>query len=107
MSNIVNKGLLLIISSPSGAGKTTLLNILGTLDDPNPDNETSLIIDGKDVTKMTEKSIAKFRNDNIGFIFQVFNLLPVYTVFENVEFALLLQKKSALERKKAVMKAWV
>ena len=58
---------------------------------------------------MSHKEAASLRNFNIGFIFQVFNLLPVYTVFENVEFALLLQKKSALERKKAVMKAleWV
>ena len=72
------------IVGPSGAGKTTLLNILGTLDDPNPDHSTSLIIDGNDVTKMTEKSMAKFRNDNIGFIFQFHELLPEFSALENV-----------------------
>ena len=72
------------IVGPSGAGKTTLLNILGTLDDPNTDLEASLIIDGKDVTKMTEKSIAKFRNENIGFIFQFHELLPEFSALENV-----------------------
>ena len=72
------------IVGPSGAGKTTLLNILGTLDDPNTDLEASLIIDGKDVTKMTEKSIAKFRNENIGFVFQFHELLPEFSALENV-----------------------
>lgn len=75
---------IIAIVGPSGAGKTTLLNILGTLDDPNPGIETSLIIDGKDVTKMTENSIAKFRNDNIGFIFQFHELLPEFSALENV-----------------------
>ena len=81
------------IVGPSGAGKTTLLNILGTLDDPNPDLETSLIIDGKDVTKMTEKSMAKFRNDNIGFIFQFHELLPEFSALENVCIPSWLNKK--------------
>ena len=75
---------IIAIVGPSGAGKTTLLNILGTLDNPNHDLETSIIIDGKDVTKMTEKSIAKFRNNNIGFIFQFHELLPEFSAFENV-----------------------
>ena len=72
------------IVGPSGAGKTTLLNILGTLDNPNYDLETSIIIDGQDVTNMTDKSIAKFRNNNIGFIFQFHELLPEFTALENV-----------------------
>ena len=72
------------IVGPSGAGKTTLLNILGTLDNPNYDLETSIIIDGQDVTNMTDNSIAKFRNNNIGFIFQFHELLPEFTALENV-----------------------
>ena len=94
------------IVGPSGSGKTTLLNIIGSLDKPSTGNANVL---GKEIKSLSHKEAASLRNFNIGFIFQVFNLLPVYTVFENVEFALLLQKKSALERKKAVMKAleWV
>ena len=91
---------------PSGSGKTTLLNIMGSLDKPS---EGEAIVMGKNISKLTHKESAYLRNMEIGFIFQVFNLLPVYTVFENVEFALLLQKKSTEERRKAVMEAldWV
>ena len=89
------------IVGPSGAGKTTLLNILGTLDDPNPDHETSLIIDGNDVTKMTEKSMAKFRNDNIGFIFQFHELLPEFSALENVCIPSWLNKENVNVKAKA------
>ncbi|MCB9252003.1 MAG: ABC transporter ATP-binding protein [Flavobacteriales bacterium] len=91
---------------PSGSGKTTLLNIIGSLDSPTEGNALVL---GKDISKLTHKESALLRNHHIGFIFQVVNLLPVYTIFENVEFALLLQKYTASERKKAVMEAleWV
>lgn len=91
---------------PSGSGKTTLLNIMGSLDKPS-DGEA--IVLGSDIAILSHKQSAKLRNKHIGFIFQTYNLLPVYTVYENVEFALLLQKLSAGERKKAVMEAleWV
>lgn len=91
---------------PSGSGKTTLLNIIGSLDSPS---EGKAIVLGRDIAQLSHKESAMLRNEHIGFIFQVFNLLPVYTVYENVEFALLLQNKSATERKKAVMEAleWV
>ena len=91
---------------PSGSGKTTLLNIIGSLDVPS---EGKALVMGKDVTDLTHKESALLRNQHIGFIFQSYNLLPVYTVYENVEFALLLQKRSAAERRKAVMDAleWV
>lgn len=91
---------------PSGSGKTTLLNIIGSLDSPT---EGSCTVMGKRISDLSAKQSAQLRNMHIGFIFQVYNLLPVYTVFENVEFALLLQKRSATERKKAVMEAleWV
>lgn len=91
---------------PSGSGKTTLLNIIGSLDSPT---EGEAIVMNQDIKSLSHRESAQLRNHHIGFIFQVFNLLPVYTVFENVEFALLLQKISSEERKKAVMEAleWV
>lgn len=94
------------IVGPSGSGKTTLLNIIGSLDKPT---EGKAVVMGKDISMLSHKESAQLRNMHLGFIFQVYNLLPVYTVFENVEFALILQKKSAAERKKAVMEAldWV
>ncbi len=91
---------------PSGSGKTTLLNIIGSLDSPT---EGAAIVLGKDISSLTHKEAAKLRNYGIGFIFQTYNLLPVYTVYDNVEFALLLQNMSSLQRKKAVMESleWV
>jgi putative ABC transport system ATP-binding protein len=91
---------------PSGSGKTTLLNIIGSLDFPTSGDVEVL---GKSISKLTHRESAVLRNRHIGFIFQTYNLLPVYTVFENVEFALLLQKLSGSARKKAVLDAleWV
>ncbi|MCK5730116.1 MAG: ATP-binding cassette domain-containing protein, partial [Draconibacterium sp.] len=91
---------------PSGSGKTTLLNIIGSLDTPS---EGSAVVLEQSIAELTHKQSAKLRNKHIGFIFQTYNLLPVYTVYENVEFALLLQKMNGTERKKAVMQAleWV
>jgi putative ABC transport system ATP-binding protein len=91
---------------PSGSGKTTLLNIIGSLDSPS---KGSAEVMGQKVETLSHKSAARLRNRHIGFIFQTFNLLPVYTVFENVEFPLLLQNLPASERKKLVMDAlkWV
>jgi putative ABC transport system ATP-binding protein len=91
---------------PSGSGKTTLLNIIGSLDSPS---EGTADVLGKRINTLSHKEAALLRNMGIGFIFQTYNLLPVYTVYDNVEFALLLQKRGAAERKKAVMEAleWV
>jgi len=91
---------------PSGSGKTTLLNIVGSLDVPTSGSATVL---GEKIETLSHKKAAELRNHHIGFIFQTFNLLPVYTVFENVEFPLLLSGLSANERKQKVMKAleWV
>lgn len=91
---------------PSGSGKTTLLNIIGSLDTPS---EGTAIVMDKSITELSHKQSAKLRNKHIGFIFQTYNLLPVYTVYENVEFSLLLQNMTGSERKKAVMQAleWV
>jgi len=91
---------------PSGSGKTTLLNILGSLDSPT---EGSVVVLDQKIEDLSHKQGADLRNRYIGFIFQTFNLLPVYTVFENIEFPLLLRGLSAKERKDKVMKAleWV
>ena len=91
---------------PSGSGKTTLLNIIGSLDIPS---EGEVIVLGKSVGKLTPKEAARLRKEKLGFIFQNYNLLPVYTVFENVEFPLLLLDMSAEERKNRVLETleWV
>ena len=94
------------IVGPSGSGKTTLLNILGSLDTPSK-GQTKVL--GTSSGQMTPKVSATLRKQHIGFIFQTYNLMPVYTVFENVEFPLLLLKMPAADRKKAVLEAleWV
>ncbi len=91
---------------PSGSGKTTLLNIIGSLDSPS---EGSAEVMGEKVETLSHKNAAQLRNRHIGFIFQTFNLLPVYTVFENIEFPLLLQNMTTSERRNLVMEAldWV
>ncbi len=91
---------------PSGSGKTTLLNIIGSLDVPTKGEATVL---GNAVGSLNPRQSASLRNNHLGFIFQTYNLLQVYTVFENVELPLLLLKKPALERKKLVMQSleWV
>lgn len=87
---------------PSGSGKTTLLNIIGSLDAPT---EGEVMVLSKSVGKLTPRQAARLRKEELGFIFQNYNLLPVYTVFENVEFPLLLLNLPASERKKRVMEA--
>ncbi|MFO7616996.1 MAG: ABC transporter ATP-binding protein [Bacteroidales bacterium] len=91
---------------PSGSGKSTLLNIIGSLDSPS---EGSALVLGRDIGKLSHTEAARLRNHHIGFIFQTYNLLPVYTAYENVEFPLLLLRMGTAERKKAVMEAleWV
>jgi putative ABC transport system ATP-binding protein len=102
----INKGEFLGLIGPSGSGKTTLLNILGSLDSPS---EGSAEVLGKKIETLSHKAAADLRNNNLGFIFQTYNLLPVYTVYENVEFPLLLLKTPDKERKEKVMDAlkWV
>ena len=94
------------IVGPSGSGKTTLLNILGSLDSPSK-GQTKVL--GTTSAQMSPKVAATLRKKHIGFIFQTYNLMSVYTVFENVEFPLLLLKIPVSERKKAVLEAleWV
>lgn len=86
VSLTVNKGEVISIVGASGAGKTTLLQILGTLDRPtDPKNfNTSIEINGQDITKMNDKKLSKFRNLHLGFIFQFHQLLPEFNALENV-----------------------
>lgn len=94
------------IVGPSGSGKTTLLNIIGSLDVAT---KGQAVVMGRNVNDLSQKEAADLRNRYLGFIFQTYNLLPVYNVFENVELPLLLLKMSTSDRKEAVLKAlkWV
>ncbi len=94
------------IIGPSGSGKTTLLNIIGSLDSPS---EGSAVILGQSVGSLTPAASASLRKSQLGFIFQTYNLFQVYTVYENVEFPLLLQGIEASRRRQMVLDAleWV
>jgi len=80
----IKKGEIVSIVGASGAGKTTLLQILGTLDEPTNQNDTSLEINGASVLNLKDKELSKFRNQHLGFIFQFHQLLPEFTAIENV-----------------------
>jgi lipoprotein-releasing system ATP-binding protein len=80
----INKGEVVAIVGPSGAGKTTLLQILGTLDAPTNIPETRLAINSEDLLNLKDANLSKFRNREIGFIFQFHQLLPEFTALENV-----------------------
>lgn len=80
----IKKGEIVSIVGASGAGKTTLLQILGTLDKPSVEKDTSITITDSAVLKMNDKTISKFRNTHLGFIFQFHQLLPEFTALENV-----------------------
>jgi putative ABC transport system ATP-binding protein len=88
------------IAGPSGSGKTTLLNLLGCIDVPS---SGTLKMDGRDLTHLSSNELADLRHDKLGFIFQTFNLIPVLSAFENVEYSLLKRKMSAGERRDRVM----
>ena len=87
------------LMGPSGSGKTTLLNIIAAIDNPTSGNVT---VAGIEVNNIKEKQLGKWRNRNIGFIFQLYNLIPVLTAYENVELPLLLTHLSSKERKEHV-----
>lgn len=80
----INQGEIISISGPSGAGKTTLLNILGTIETPDDNNDSKLMICERDVFELNDKELSNFRNKNIGFVFQFHELLPEFTCLENV-----------------------
>ncbi len=91
----IEKGEFTALVGPSGSGKTTLLNILGGLDKPTTGQ---VLVNNVDITALSENALIDFRLNNIGFIFQSFNLVPVLTAKENVEFIMLLQKRLKKER---------
>lgn len=90
------------LMGPSGSGKSTLLNLIAGLDRPS---SGEVIIGGQRVDKLSEGQLASWRSNNIGFVFQTFNLLPVLSALENVELPLLLTKLSGAERRKRAMTA--
>jgi len=80
----VKKGEIISITGPSGAGKTTLLNLISTLDSPDKNNDSTIKINDIDILSLNDKKLSKFRNTQIGFIFQFHELLPEFTALENV-----------------------
>ncbi|MBU1657620.1 ABC transporter ATP-binding protein [bacterium] len=98
----INHGEFVAIVGPSGSGKSTVLNLLGCLDKPT---SGKIMIDEIDVTQLDTTALANFRGENIGFIFQSFNLIPVLSVYENIEYPLIMiQNLPKEERKKRIMK---
>jgi len=95
----VDKGDFVGFMGPSGSGKTTLLNLLGGLDVPT---QGSITVDGDEITHMSGSKLTHWRARHVGFIFQMYNLIPVLTAFQNVELPLLLTKLSSSERRKHV-----
>jgi lipoprotein-releasing system ATP-binding protein len=93
----IKKGEIVSIVGASGAGKTTLLQILGTLDKPSFENGIELRINNEDIMTMNDKSLSKFRNLNLGFIFQFHQLLPEFTALENVCIPAFIANKSKQE----------
>ncbi len=99
----VAKGEIVSIVGASGAGKTTLLHILGTLDSPDTNKPSSLVINGTDILSLSSKALAKFRNEHIGFIFQFHQLLPEFTALENICIPALIKGISKKEAEKRAM----
>ena len=97
----IKNGEIVSIVGASGAGKTTLLQILGTLDTQSNKKDSSLIINGTEITQLSDKELARFRNEHIGFIFQFHQLLPEFTALENVCLPAFIKKtsKTAAEKR--------
>ena len=95
----IGEGEFLALMGPSGSGKSTLLNLIAGIDKPD---SGEIIIGGLDITQLSEGELADWRAQNIGFIFQLYNLMPVLTAFENVELPLLLTRLSRSERRERV-----
>ena len=98
----VRSGEFLALMGPSGSGKSTLLNLIAGIDRPDTGE---IIIDGRDITRLTESELAGWRSTNVGFIFQFYNLIPVLTAFENVALPLQLITLSEADRKVRVTRA--
>jgi len=97
----INKGEYLVIAGPSGSGKTTLLNLLGTLDKPT---KGKIYFENEDVTNKKRRELSDFRLHKFGFIFQAYNLIPVLTALENIEFTMMLLGIPEKERRSRAFK---
>lgn len=95
----LQEGELLCLMGPSGSGKTTLLNLMAGIDRPT---EGRIVVDGVEINKLSDGELSRWRTRSIGYIFQLYNLVPVLTAWENVELPLLLLSLSKAERKKHV-----
>jgi len=98
----IRKGEFLALMGPSGSGKSTLLHIIAGIDRPT---NGQCVVQGIDVTRLNESALADWRNQNVGFVFQTFNLIPVLTAYENVELPLLLTRLGRRERRQLVTTA--
>ena len=98
----IARGEFLALMGPSGSGKTTLLNLIAGIDRPT---SGQVVVGGKEISKLSEKELAAWRANHVGFIFQLYNLIPVLTAFENVELPLLLTKLSKKKRREHVLTA--
>lgn len=104
LSNInlsIQSGEYTVIAGPSGSGKTTLLNIIGTLDQPT---SGKVFINGEDISNKSKKELSRLRLDKLGFIFQAYNLIPVLTALENIEFAMMIKGIKEAERREKALK---
>ena len=97
---ILRAGEFTVLAGSSGSGKTTMLNLIGALDVPT---SGSLKVDGRELSELSGKELARMRLHGIGFVFQAYNLVPVLTAYENAEYVLLLQGVAPAERKERVM----
>ena len=95
----IESGDFVVLMGPSGSGKTTLLNLIGGLDAPT---SGSVVIDGKDLAKMTGAERSKMRLERLGFVFQAYNLIPVLSAYENAEFPLMMRGVPPAERRSRV-----
>lgn len=99
---VVQSGDFLALMGPSGSGKSTLLNLIAGIDQPD---EGEIIVDGRDIAKLSESELARWRAEHVGFIFQFYNLIPVLTAFENVALPLQLSRVAESEKKNRVTQA--
>lgn len=99
---VVDRSEFVALMGPSGSGKTTLLNLIAGIDSPT---SGSLVIDGVDIASLSGNRLAAWRSKHVGYIFQLYNLVPVLTAFENVELPLLLHKLSRADRRRRVQEA--
>jgi putative ABC transport system ATP-binding protein len=95
----VDEGEFVAVAGPSGSGKTTLFNIIGGLDEPS---QGEVKVGGRPLAGMNRRQLSRLRLDNIGFVFQAYNLIPVLNAFENVEYPLILRKVPEAERRQKV-----